>query len=134
MGMYTHLRLDVEIYPTFAAEVQNYIDSVPRLRCTSYYFMDQGKHFIEIDDDARTIFSPDDRKVFSGMRIVHADVSLKNYEKEIENYLDFLEGKILNSGHEGDYVGTIRYEEDTIPDLLFIEGSKIVRKKVKELE
>jgi hypothetical protein len=134
MGMYTHLRLDVEIYPTFEAEILNYIESVPRLRCTSYYFMDQGKHFIEIDDNARTIFSPDDRKVIAGMRILHADVSLKNYTGEIEDYLDFLKGKILNAGREGDYVGTIRYEEDSVPDLLFVEDGGIVRKKIKEME
>jgi hypothetical protein len=130
MGMYTHLRLDAEIYPKFKDEVLSYIESVPRLRCTSYYFYDQGKHFIEEDDHAKCMVEEGSREV-APMCVLHADVSLKNYTKEIESYLEFLTGKIVNAGSfDGEYVGTVRYEEDLIPDLLFLEEGKIVRKKV----
>jgi hypothetical protein len=130
MGMYTHLRLDVEIYPKFKDEVLAYIDSVPRLRCTSYYFYDQGRHFIEEDDHAKCMIEKDSKEVAS-MCVLHADVSLKNYTQEIETYLEFLTGKVVHAGaFDGEYVGSVRYEEDLIPDLLFLEEGKIVRKKV----
>lgn len=130
MGMYTHLRLDVEIYPKFKDEVLAYIEATPRLRCTSYYFYDQGRHFIEEDDVAKAIVEPGSRET-APMCVIHADVSLKNYEGEIESYLEFLTGKMLNAGSfQSEYVGSVRYENDDIPDLLFLEQGKIVRKKV----
>jgi hypothetical protein len=135
MGMYTHLRLDVEIYPKFKDEVLAYIESVPRLRCTSYYFMDQGKHFIEEDEHAKNVMEPGSKET-GPMCVIHADVSLKNYTGEIDAYLEFLKGKICNGGYDGEYVGTVRYEEDLIPDLLFFKWENervgtIVRRKVE---
>jgi hypothetical protein len=130
MGMYTHLRLDVEIYPKFKNEVLAYIESVPRLRCTSYYFYDQGRHFIEEDDVAKSIIEKGSRET-APMCVIHADVSLKNYENEIDSYLEFLTGKMPMASFDGECVGSVRYEEDLIPDLLFLEEGKIVRKKVE---
>lgn len=128
MGMYTHLRLDVEIYPKFKDEVLRYIDNVPRLRCTSYYFYDRGQHFIEEDDVAKSVVEKGSKEV-APMCIIHADVSLKNYNGEIDSYLAFLEGKVTYYP-SAEYVGSVRYEEDLIPDLLFTEKGKIIRKKV----
>lgn len=129
MGMYTHLRLDVEIYPKFKDEVLAYIDSVPRLRCTSYYFYDQGRHFIEEDKHTKCVIEPNSKEI-APMCVIHADISLKNYEGEIGAYLEFLNGKIVVGGYDGECVGMVRYEEDLIPDLLFAENNRIVRKTV----
>jgi hypothetical protein len=138
MGMYTHLRLDVEIYPKYKDEVLAYIESVPRLRCSSYYFYDQGKHFLEEDDVAKNVMEPGSKET-GPMTVIHADVSLKNYEGEIDAYLAFLKGKVCNGGYDGECVGFVRYEEELIPDLLFFKWEDervgtIERKKVAVVE
>lgn len=129
MGMYTHLRLDVEVYPKYKDEVLAYIDSVPRLRCTSYYFYDRGQNFIEEDDMAKCPVESGSTDV-SPMCILHTDISCKNYGGEIEAFLEFLSGKLVNAGYDGECAGMVRYEEDLIPDLLFLEKGNIVRKTV----
>jgi hypothetical protein len=131
MGMYTHLRLDLEIYPKYKDEVLAYIESVPRLRSTSYYFYDRGQHFIEEDDHVKCVVENGSRET-APMCTLHADVSLKNYGNEIGQYLEFLGDKVALSGSfDGEIVGLVRYEEDFMPDLLLFKAGKIEQKKVE---
>lgn len=119
MGMYTHLHLDVEIYPMHKQAVEEYVERVPRLRCTSYYFTDQGKNFIEVDQHARQIKDPDGPREASNsdfMHVLHVDISCKNYEGEIEAFLEFLSDKVYTGGDI--FFGFKRYENDMLPTLI----------------
>lgn len=134
MGMYTRLQLDVEIYPDFVSEVEKYVASVPRLRCTSYYFNDRGENNIVIDDHARCLRNPDvepKRENTAPMAVLHVDISCKNYGMEIETFLKFLEGKVVSAGgYDEEHVGLMRYEEDKVPRLIFRENDKLVIKEI----
>ena len=121
MGMYTHLHLDVEIKPESLQEVAKKIEFGQRLRSSSYYFYDQGKNEIESDYAVSNI----------PMHVLHTDISLKNYEGEIDRFLEFLNDKVTDMS-EGQFYGFVRYEEDNIPDLIVWKDSKFDRIKPNE--
>jgi hypothetical protein len=121
MGMYTRLQLDLEIYPKFAEEVKSYIENTSRMRSSSYYFYDRGQHEL-VQDDAKSIWERGnfDRSQTAPMQVLHCDISLKNYTGEIEAYLELLNGKVHHgAGSDLEHVGSIRYEENVIPQLIF---------------
>lgn len=135
MGMYTRLQLDVEIYPDYVEEVERYVESVPRLRCSSYYFYDRGENKIVIDDTAKCLRNPNvepTRENVLPMAVLHVDISCKNYGMEIQEFLKFLEGKVVSAGgYDEEQVGLIRYEEDKDPKLIYREHMKLVIKEIK---
>lgn len=131
MGMYTRLQLDVEVYPKYKTEILAYIESVPRLRTTSYYFYDRGQNFIEEDEHAKSIIEKGSRET-APMCVLHTDISCKNYGMEIQEFIKFLNGKVHFAGsYSGEHVGSIRYEEDTLPDLILQRGNQLEIRKIQ---
>lgn len=127
MGMYTELKLGVELKKDEKMlEVLNRMinDDIrcriglpdhpffktPRafaiFHCCSYYF--DSEPFVRLDDD--------------GIRITLTTCfNMKNYDGEIEKFLDWLCPYIKTTG----YLGTYWYEEYEYPDNIFKEDGKI---------
>jgi hypothetical protein len=127
MGMYTQLMLNVEIYPDYVEEVEAYVANVPRLRCVSHYFNgDHGYNEIRRDNIARCLRNPfvePKRENTEPMAWLHVSISCKNYEQEIQKFLAFLSGKVVNGGGNAiEHVGHMRYENDVMPKLIFFHA------------
>lgn len=87
------------------------------LRCDSFYF--NGTTHSEI-------FKHEDS--FAPAWYLTVRCNLKNYESEIEAFLDWLAPHISETG----FLGYLRYEEDDDPTLIYLErGGKIVFRGVK---
>jgi hypothetical protein len=76
------------------------------LRCDSYYFDGDTSSTIRYDDIAKA-------------PIVTIRCNLKNYDQEIEKFIDWVKPHI--QGANGNYfIGYSRYEEDDKPTLIFV--------------
>lgn len=124
MGMYTELNIGLELSKDTPEEVINIINymisgegsdmpttpnhplfSTDRwdfmLTCSSYYFNAQPVHKFEYDEIGECWF-------------LTSISNLKNYNSEIEKFLDWISPYINDNG----FFGYMRYEEDDFPTLL----------------
>ncbi len=79
------------------------------LRCSAPYF-DAATHSVMWYDTAIT------------QRFLNVQCSLKNYEEEIEKFVDWMAPYI--DAVEGDFLGYSRYEEDREPTLIYHQGGE----------
>ena len=139
MGMYTELNIGVQIVnDEKAIKKLNYMlnesdkdiqiehplfDNKRRwrymLQCDSYYFDSQTDSKLYRDD-----LYKDDPMYFLNVRC-----NLKNYNDEIELFLDWLCPYIMTEG----FLGYMRYEEAESPTLIYKENGKIVYEPVTRL-
>lgn len=132
MGMYTELNIGVKICPTpTVVQKLNYmlgkdtedvhIDHLLftdqtrweyMLLCDSYYFDGQADSKLFVDD-----LIPDEPMYFLNVRC-----NLKNYNEEIEKFMDWLCPYIETEG----FLGYKRYEEDDNPTLIYKENGEII--------
>lgn len=139
MGMYTELNIGVQIVNNEKAiKKLNYMlnesdkdiqiehplfDNERRwrymLKCDSYYFDSQADSKLYRDD-----LYEDDPMYFLNVRC-----NLKNYDDEIELFLDWLCPYIITEG----FLGYMRCEEDESPTLIYKENGKIVYEPVTRL-
>lgn len=134
MGMYTELNIgvnlrsdtpkniidilnhmlldDEEVYttghPLFKTERWRYM-----LRCDSYYFDGRTDSSMQRDDIANEYE-------------LNVRCNLKNYDDEIDQFLDFIQPHLVTYG----FLGYTRYEEYDDPTLIYNEQGKIVYKQV----
>ena len=134
MGMYTELNIGVEISPTpTVVQKLNYMlggdtedvhiehplftDQTRwkyMLVSDSYYFDGKADSKLFVDD-----LYPDDPMYFLNVRC-----NLKNYNEEIEKFMDWLRPYIKTEG----FLGYKRYEEFKNPTLIYKENEKIIYK------
>ena len=130
MGMYTELVLGIEIEPTTEVlDILHYmlgdIEDQPEcikqsnhelfktsrwaivLRCDSYYFDGQTDSKLFVDN-----LYEDEPMYYLNVRS-----NLKNYDSEIEKFMDWLSPYIKTDG----FLGYKRYEEDDDPTLIYLE-------------
>lgn len=139
MGMYTELNIGVQIVnDEKAIKKLNYMlnesdediqiehplfDDKTRwrymLKCDSYYFDSQTDSKLYRDD-----LYEDDPMYFLNVRC-----NLKNYNDEIELFLDWLCPYIMTES----FLGYMRYEEAESPTLIYKENGKIVYEPVTRL-
>lgn len=132
MGMYTELNIGVRICPTpTVLQKLNYMlgedtedvhidhplftDSTRwkhMLLCDSYYFDGKADSKLFIDD-----LCPDKPMYFLNVRC-----NLKNYDEEIEKFMDWLCPYIETEG----FLGYKRYEEQDDPTLIYKEHGEII--------
>ena len=143
MGMYTELVLGVEVVPntkvinilrymlsseikSVCVDINHPLFSTPRwasmLLCDSYYFDGQTDSKLVCDERSKSYY-------------LNVRCNLKNYENEIEQFLDWLCPYIVTDG----FLGYKRYEESYSPTLIYKEGGllniedgKIVYRSVEE--
>ena len=126
MGMYTELDFNSELKKDVPEEVLNVLRvmlgeldlNIPlpthplflcsrwtfMLTCNSYYFDSNTSSTLRWDDISDAYF-------------IHIRSNLKNYEYEIEKFVDWIT-PYLNR-FDGDFLGFTRYEETEIPTLIF---------------
>lgn len=121
MGMYTRLDLNValisgqdKIVNTVrrmvageATELEGRLQWM--LKCSSYYHDNIQHASLEYDDIS---------KCFK-LSVV---CDLKNYESEIETFLRMIAPAVDNC-----FAGYVRYEEDTVPDLIWFVDGEVLR-------
>lgn len=136
MGMYTELVLGVELTsePTVIDTLRRMLDSDAKnkvvtighplfstsrwaymLLCDSYYFDGQA--------DSRLVYDAHLKSYYLNVRC-----NLKNYDNEIELFLDWLCPYIRTEG----FLGYSRYEEDNNPTLIYKENGQIIRGVIKD--
>ena len=130
MGMYTRLTFWAEIPDAHADEVKSLVSMRPESRrpdhpffktprygvlfsCSSYYF-NTGRSRLERDDIIKGYW-------------LNIDSSLKNYDDEIELFLDWIH-PLVKPGNFQHVGGFTQYEEDERPTLIYYEddGFKLV--------
>ena len=135
MGMYTELSIDAEIvndkevihklqfmlgdsdedikinHPLFNTERWEYM-----LRCDSYYF----------DSQTDSKLYKDNLYEDAPMYFLHILCNFKNYDNEINLFLDWLCPYIITEG----FLGHTRYEENYDPTFIYKENGKIVFKNI----
>lgn len=126
MGMYTEFHFNVQLKKDVSEQVVNVLNKMlgedvdvslpehelfitPRweimLRCDSYYF-DAQTHSALIKDK------------FSEGLYLCIRCNLKNYDSEIEKFVDWIKPHI--DGYEGKFLGFSRYEETEEPTLIYM--------------
>lgn len=130
MGMYTELVLGVELKPTsevldilryMLGDVEERPECINRddhelfkterwecmLRCDSYYFDGQTDSKLFVDNLYKD----------APMYFLNVRSNLKNYDSEIEKFMDWLAPYIATNG----FLGYKRYEEADDPTLIYLE-------------
>ena len=64
-----------------------------------------------------------------GYSAFHCIASIKNYDNDIELFIDFVKDYIYLHGEEKLFVGWSRYEEDEKPILYYLYDNNIISKK-----
>lgn len=128
MGMYTELYLGTKLRGDTPAEVFSLIERAiggmsenwdlpdhPFFKCErwSCIFCGGGSYYFEAPCFQK-LFDPD--PICNGARQLLIVVNLKNYDQEIQHFLDWISPYIDEGGH----VGHMRYEEDEVPTLLHL--------------
>ena len=85
------------------------------LKCRSYYFTGTNNTKL-IEDEYHYV--------------LHIDCDLKNYDNEIELFLDWI-SKYLDGYYLKEFVGYYRYEEDENPTLLYVKNNKIISQNIE---
>lgn len=135
MGMYTELYLSVRLKKDIPAEVdqvlrhlfneQIELDSLPKhefFDCPRWECIGSMSSFYFAPESLSSYFSAGRSKFI----ISRSD--LKNYDSEIEKFLNFLE-PYIDAG-VATHIGHVRYEEDRHPMILMYESTGIVWKEV----
>ena len=140
MGMYTELNLTFSLEKDTPIQVYNilnyminggkFIFDIPNhklfntedlrweimLNCTSCYFTDIVASKIELHK-------------CGDYTSVHCHSNFKNYEDEIELFIDWIKSYIHNHDGEKLFLGYSRYEEDENPILYYLYNNNIINKK-----
>ncbi len=125
MGMYTELYLGTKLRGDTPPEVFALIDAMlhgedpkslpshPFFACKRWrqLFSGGGSYYFEAPC-FRRLFDAD--PICEGARQLLIVVNLKNYDQEIQHFLDWISPYIDKGGH----VGHMRYEEEDVPTLL----------------
>jgi len=136
MGMYTELNIGVKLIPTSDVlkklryilgdsdediEIDHPLFKTPRwcymLRSGSYYIHGQPDSKLFVD-----YLYPENPMYFLNVRC-----NLKNYDDEIELFLDWLNPYIETDG----FLGYMKCEECSNPTLIYKEGNKINTKDIQ---
>lgn len=132
MGMYTELVMAAELREDVPKQVVeelqymlygegNFADRTPRwrtmLRTDSYYFPGDTRSTLRYDDISRSWY-------------LTIRCNLKNYDDDIVVFLDWI-GPYLNedTGAESGFMGYVRYEEDDMPSLLFLQEGVVTSRR-----
>lgn len=136
MGMYTELVCAFELknetpneileilkYMTESFDSQDEIENLPNhklfedgsrwrfmLRSDSYYFDGTTNSFLKVD-----YLYPEKPSYYLNVRC-----NLKNYNDEIENFIDWLKPYINYAGNNDYFIGYSRYEEAKEPSLIYV--------------
>ena len=127
MGMYTELNLGlalIEDIPDEVVDVLRYmlndqtelvteLPSHPLFEfetCRWSYMLQCDSYYFDARTDSSMVFDDIDKKYHLNVRS-----NLKNYDNEIEEFLNFLEPYIDTFG----FIGYMRYEEDEDPTLIY---------------
>ena len=134
MGMYTELVLGIELdlqeHERYVLDILKYMcgdieeltvspDKLTHplfqterwrfmLCCCSYYFDGQPNSFVTEDE--------------IGCKFLTVRCNLKNYDSEIEHFLDWI---VKYTDYYGEFVGYMRYEEDDLPTLICFSRDKV---------
>lgn len=81
------------------------------LRMDSYYFDADTKSTLRFDDISDTYY-------------LNIRCNLKNYDDEIESFIDWIMPYVKEYKREGDFLGFYRYEEDEDPTIIRVEELK----------
>lgn len=140
MGMYTQLHLGVTLKKETPDEVINIlkfmvgdgaeeqIEVLPRhelfvrtrwrfmLRCDSYYFNYKTHHLLKFDDIGQHWW-------------FNVTTNLKNYENEIDLFLDWISQYIEDPMGDNMW-GFTRYEEDSLPNIITWNYIKLIKNQL----
>lgn len=132
MGMYTELNIGVEICPTpTVVQKLNYMlgRDIEDVHIEHPLFTDQTRWKYMLVSDSYYFDSKSDSKLFidnlhpdNPMYFLNVRCNLKNYDEEIEKFMDWLCPYIKTEG----FLGYKRYETYDAPTLIYKEDGKIV--------
>ena len=105
-GDETQLNFTTPNHPLFTTEGWEIM-----LCCRSFYFAGVERSFIEKDS-------------ILGQWKLSVRCSLKNYDSEIQKFMDFIQPYLDTYG----FLGYMRYEEDDYPTLIYNDGKEIYYK------
>ena len=135
MGMYTDLVMGVEISadPKVIQKLRYMLDnSEPDININHKLFTDKTRwkfmlhcdsYYFDGQTDSKLIYDECVENYYLNVRC-----NLKNYDNEIELFLNWLCPYIKTEG----FLGYMRYEEDYNPTLIYKEKGKIVFRRLKE--
>ena len=134
MGMYTELNIGVEICPTpTVVQKLNYMlgKDIKDVHIDHPLFTDQTRWEYMLLCDSYYFDGQSDSKLFvdnlisdKPMYFLNVRCNLKNYNEEIEKFMDWLCPYIKTEG----FLGYKRYEEDDDPTLIYKESGEIIYK------
>lgn len=140
MGMYTELVIALELPDSTPKEITDvlafmadaktpvYTGRLPkhplfecdRWAClfsmSSYYFAGQTQRVFKFDENANAWF-------------LTSRANLKNYNGEIQKFLDWIEPYVCDRGETDCFVGYWRYEESTAPTLIYFVDGKFKQRE-----
>ena len=114
LGKTKTINFEVPKHSLFKAETQRWKFM---LNSSSYYFTGTSNSELIKDD-------------ISGY-VLHCDCDFKNYEGEIESFLDWI-SKYANYSDYYEYIGYERYEEAKVPELIFMRKGNYKKVNLKE--
>jgi hypothetical protein len=126
MGMYTELNIGVAFKEDTPKEI---IDAVKYLLCETkekpcidHELFGCPRHRMVLTGDSFYFDSISDSKMeyndIDGQYHLNVRSNLKNYDSEIENFLDFISPYIETD----EFIGYMRYEESEKPTLIYIDN------------
>jgi hypothetical protein len=120
MGMYTalHFAADVSQAPKEVVDVLDFMAGNTEVEPTplpshEFFKAERWRVLFRMDSE---YFSADTHCSFKNMTITVTS-NLKNYDSEIEKFLDWVMPYVSN--YEGEFLGYRRYEEDNEPTLIY---------------
>lgn len=138
MGMYTELNIGVALKSDTSKKIINAIkyllnetDEEPQInnkffdcpRCRMVLTCDS--HYFDGITDSKLVYDDIERKYHLNVRS-----NLKNYDSEIENFLEFICPHIETDG----FIGYMRYEEDYHPTLIYVENGYIALRNLESMK
>lgn len=138
MGMYTKLHCNIKIKKDAidCIKVLNYmldndtIDNIAELHLEPHdlFKTDRWEYMLKSCSFYFT-GSNNTKLIYNGYNyVLHCDCDLKNYDDEIELFLDWI-SKYCDCDYN-EFIGYTRYEEDVNPTLLYFVDNKIIEKEV----
>jgi hypothetical protein len=129
MGMYTELNIGVAFKEDTPKEI---IDAVKYLLCKTkekpcieHKLFSCTRHKMVLTCDSFAFDSISDSKMeynhIDGQYHLNVRSNLKNYDSEIENFLDFISPYVETDG----FIGYYRYEESENPTLIYIDNGTL---------
>lgn len=134
MGMYTELNIGVRIYPiSTVVQKLNYMlgEDTEDVHIEHSLFTDRTRWKYMLLSDSYYFDGKSDSKLFidnlypdEPMYFLNVRCNLKNYNEEIEKFMDWLCPYIETEG----FLGYKRYEEADDPTLIYKENGEIIYK------